>query len=241
MHEENNKEVVHPTTSKKNISISKAIIIAGVIIALAILLTQSSVGREQALIDATAQIAGGGGSGSGLLNGVTSDDFSRGAKNPKITIVEFSDFGCSFCSSFHPTLRDIINKYPDDIAWVYRHLPFRNNEAALAAECVGQELGDEAFWKYSDKLFANYPDITNDLMVSEAIGLGFKNEKDFWACQSSENVAKGVQADAAEARLIGATGTPHSIILTKDGRTFPLRGASSFEQVDQIVSVLLNQ
>ncbi len=245
MHEENNNQIAEEVVTPKNslskfqLSMPTAIVIAGVLIAGSVVFSRTTLNRDAALQEASARLAEGGGNGASLVTEVSNDDFIRGAKKPKVTIVEFSDFGCSFCASFHPTLRDIVNKYPDDVAWVYRHLPFRNNEAALAAECVGQELGDEAFWSYSDELFASYPDITNELLASEAIKLGFKSEADFWECQGREEVAERVSANAAEARLMGATGTPHSVIISEDGKSFPLRGASAFEQVDKIVSLLI--
>lgn len=236
MHEENKN---HIKKFFSHLTTQKAIIIAGVLIALAILASQIFFTNSASLAEATARIAQQGGSVN-LLNKVDDKhDFIRGAKRPKITIVEFSDFGCGFCASFHPTLKEIIEKYPDDVAWVYRHLPYRNNEAALASECVGQRLGDEAFWEYSDNLFAEYPDITNEILVKEALKLGFVNEEEFWQCQASEEVAKAVQEDAAEARLIGASGTPYSVVITEDGEMFPLKGATPLAQVEQIVSILI--
>jgi len=248
MHEENNNQIAEEVSTPKNsvskfqLTMPKAIVIAGILIAGSVVFSQTTLNRGAALQEASARLAEGGGNGASLVTEVNDDDdFIRGAKKPKVTIVEFSDFGCSFCASFHPTLRDIVNKYPDDVAWVYRHLPFRNNEAALAAECVGQELGDEAFWSYSDEIFANYPDITNELLASEAIKLGFKSEADFWECQGREEVAERVSENAAEARLMGATGTPHSVIISEDGKSFPLRGAAAFEQIDKIISLLVEE
>lgn len=236
MHEENKN---HIKKVFSHLTTQKAIIIAGGLIALAILASQIFFNRSASLDEAAARIAEQGGSVS-LLNEVSDKhDFIRGAKRPKVTIVEFSDFGCGFCASFHPTLREIVEKYPDDVAWVYRHLPYRNNEAALAAECVGQRLGDEAFWKYSDNLFAEFPDITNEILAKEAVNLGFSSEEEFWQCQASEEVAKAVQEDAAEARLVGASGTPYSVVVTEDGEMFPLKGATPLAQVDQIVSILI--
>jgi len=236
MHEENKN---HIKKIFSHLTTQKAIIIAGALIAISILASQIFFSNSASLTEATARIAGQEGTGR-LLNEVDDKyDFIKGAKRPKVTIVEFSDFGCGFCASFHPTLRSIVEKYPDDVAWVYRHLPYRNNEAALAAECVGQKLGDEAFWKYADNLFAEFPDITNELLVKEALKLGFANEEEFWQCQASEDVAKAVQEDAAEARLIGASGTPHSIVITEDGEMFPLKGATPLAQVEQIVSILI--
>lgn len=239
MHEENQNNINIVKESSK-LSIPKAIIIAGAIIGISILFSRGGLDSGEALTEATARIAEGG--TASLLHEVSDEtDFIRGASKPKVTIVEYSDFGCSFCASFHPTLKKIVEKYPDDVAWVFRHLPYRNNEAALASECVGQTLGDEAFWDYSDVLFSKFPNITNELLASEAVRLGFSSEDAFWECQASEEVAKAVQENRGEATLMGASGTPHSIVVTRDGKTFPLKGATPFEQVDQIVSLLIGK
>lgn len=217
---------------KKGVSVSGAIIIAGVIIAGSILLTQSSGAGN------TERGVAGANAGTSLLNPITEDDFITGAKKPQVTIVEFSDFGCSFCARFHPTLQQVVDTYPDDIAWVYRHLPYRDKNAALAAECVGQRLGDEAFWDYTTTLFTLFPNIQQDVLIREAVALGL-GEEDFNTCVADEATDAAVAADAAEAQLLGASGTPFSLIVTDDGRTFPLRGAVAFEQIQQIVDVLI--
>lgn len=233
---------MHEETKIKNIKLSvpKAIIIAGALVALSIITSQIFFDRNVGIQQATDKIVESG-NGVELLNKVDdSKDFIRGAKRPKVTIVEFSDFGCGFCASFHPTLRNLVEAYPNDVAWVYRHLPYRNNEAALASECVGQTFGDEAFWKYSDVLFAEFPDITNELLVSEALKLGFANEEEFQECKDSESVRTSVEEDAAEARLIGASGTPHSIVMSND-QSFALRGATPEQQLEQIIKLLINK
>lgn len=233
MSQEENTKI---TQSKKGISISGAVIIAGVIIAAAILFTRSGASSDS-LASATGAAVTGGSDGQ-LLNPIADSDFITGAKKPKVTIVEFSDFGCSFCARFHPTLQQVVDTYPEDVAWVYRHLPYRNKDAALASECVGQRLGDEAFWVYSTKLFTLYPDITKEVLASEAEILGLGADE-FAECIASEETDAAVSADAAEAQLLGASGTPFSLIVTDDGRTFPLRGAVAFEQIQQIVDVLV--
>jgi protein-disulfide isomerase len=239
--EETKNQIEQNVVKKKGLSMPVAVVIAGILIAGAILVPQLSGGRDAALEAAAARGAGEAGDSVNLVNDVDdSTDFIRGAKDPVVTIVEFSDFGCGFCATFHPTVATIVEENLEDVAWVYRHLPYRNMKAAQASECVGQELGDEAFWEYSDVLFAQFPNITNDLMVSEALRLGFSSEADFNECLESEETKASIQRDMTEARLLGASGTPFSLLITEDGRTFPLRGAAQLEQLRQIIEVLTN-
>ena len=95
-----------------------------------------------------------------VLPTISDTDHVLGKANAKVTIVEFSDFQCPFCSRHHPTMQRIISEYPDDVRWVYKHFPLesihpRARPAAEASECVADLAGNDAFWQYADKLFAN--------------------------------------------------------------------------------------
>lgn len=84
---------------------------------------------------------------------------SRGAPDAELTIQVFSDFECPFCASVKPTLDRLLADYPGQLRIVWRHLPLPfHPHAALASEAAAEvhaQLGDEAFWRYHDLLFAN--------------------------------------------------------------------------------------
>jgi protein-disulfide isomerase len=80
----------------------------------------------------------------------------KGPASAPITIAEFSDFQCPFCSRVGPTLKKIEDVYGDKVRIVWKHnpLPFHKDAplahaASLAADRQGK------FWEYHDKLFAN--------------------------------------------------------------------------------------
>lgn len=80
---------------------------------------------------------------------------SKGAVNPKVTIVEFSDFQCPFCARASTTIRKILNDYKNEVKVYYRHLPLTNihpfaQKAAEASLCAADQ---GKFWEYHDKLF----------------------------------------------------------------------------------------
>ena len=54
---------------------------------------------------------------------VTDKDHIRGKKDAKITMIEYSDYQCPFCSRHHPTMLKIMQDYPNDVRWIYRHFP----------------------------------------------------------------------------------------------------------------------
>ncbi|HZH78147.1 MAG TPA: thioredoxin domain-containing protein, partial [Archangium sp.] len=81
---------------------------------------------------------------------------SFGPKDAKVTIVEWSDFECPFCTRVVPTLKQIKEAYPKDVRVVFRHQPLSfhaNAKPAAEASMAAHEQGK--FWEYHDKLFAN--------------------------------------------------------------------------------------
>ncbi|MFH1610573.1 MAG: DsbA family protein, partial [Patescibacteria group bacterium] len=95
---------------------------------------------------------------------VKSTDHVRGNKDAKITIVEYSDFQCPYCSSFHTTMQQVMQVYPNDVKWVYRHFPLDSihpvaRKAAEASECAADQ---GKFWEYTDEVFANQKGLTLD-------------------------------------------------------------------------------
>ncbi|OGP89325.1 MAG: hypothetical protein A2157_10495 [Deltaproteobacteria bacterium RBG_16_47_11] len=82
---------------------------------------------------------------------------SIGPKEAKVTVVEFSNFNCPYCAGSWVQLKKLIEKYPKNIRYVFKHFPlqpqgktFELSEMAAAS----QELGDEAFWAVHDFLFS---------------------------------------------------------------------------------------
>jgi len=80
-----------------------------------------------------------------------------GPKEAKVTIVEFSNFNCPYCAGSWAQLKKLIEKYPKNIRYVFKHFPlqpqgktFELSEMTVAA----QALSDEAFWMVHDFLFS---------------------------------------------------------------------------------------
>ncbi len=82
-------------------------------------------------------------------------DYVLGNPNAPVTIIEYSDFECPYCKGFHPTLKRIVEESDGNVKWIYRNYPLHQNsfEKLVAAECVNQIKGIEAYWEYSDLLF----------------------------------------------------------------------------------------
>lgn len=173
-------------------------------------------------------------------------DHIRGSNSAEITLLEYSDLECPFCKRFHPTLQQIMTDYKGKVRWVYRHFPLaqlhsRAPKEAEASECVAKLGGEDAFWKYIDKIYEVTPG-NNGLDPAQlpimAGNLGI-NVAAFQKCLDSGEMTAKVAADEQDALNAGGQGTPYSILITKDGKKVPISGALPIEQVKQQIDSLL--
>lgn len=181
----------------------------------------------------------------GNIRPVTDADHIRGAKNAKVTIIEYSDLECPFCKRFHPTMQRIVEEYPSDVRWVYRHFPLEQLHSkapkeAEATECAGEQ---GKFWEFTDKIFEVTPSndgLDLDELPQLARDAGVSNIAQFEACLDSGKYAQRVEDDLADAAIAGGQGTPHSVVLTPDGQKIPIQGAQPYSAVKQIVDQALS-
>ncbi len=183
-----------------------------------------------------------------LVRPVSANDHILGNPAAPVVIVEYSDFDCEFCKSFHSTLHQIIaNEGADgDVAWVFRHLPLSQIHPnalshARAAECVAQAAGNNAFWKFSDELFANQP--ANPARYGEFASKAGVSGDAFALCltDTASTVNARVEEDRQNGLDIGAQGTPYSLILVEGKAPVVINGAYPYEAMKQLVEQALAQ
>lgn len=149
---------------------------------------------------------------------VTEDDWTQGNPDAAITLVEYADFECPACAAYHSVVKEVVDKYQDDIQYVYRHFPLvsihKNAEpAARAAEAAGAQ---DAFWGMQDKLFENQGEWAREGNPKELF-LKYANELDldaeeFAADYASDSIKEKVRASLREANTLKLSGTPTFIL-----------------------------
>jgi len=184
------------------------------------------------------------------LDPITKKDHIRGAKNPKAVIIEYSDLECPFCKSYHTSLKQALEEYPNDVAWVYRHFPIASlhpkaAKESEAVECANKLAGNDGFWALTDKIFEVTPsnnDLDLNILPDLANQVGL-NVSDFQKCLDSgemaENVEEGIQSGArAQVR-----GTPASFVMNmKSGKFQEVQGgAVPYTTLKQIIEKVLAQ
>jgi protein-disulfide isomerase len=135
-----------------------------------------------------------------------------GSVNAPVTIVEFSDFQCSFCRKFWAdTLPKLKESYVKQgrVRIIYRHFAILgkfSEQAGMAAECAGDQ---GKFWEYHDQLFTNQGGLafTQSKLEQYARALELKAGH-FKRCLTSEKYRKKVEGETAVAASLGARGTP---------------------------------
>lgn len=82
-------------------------------------------------------------------------DHILGNPNAPVTIIEYSDFECPYCKRFQPTVEKIVNESNGNVKLIFRQFPIHQHsvEKLIAADCVGQLKGEDAYFKYANLLF----------------------------------------------------------------------------------------
>lgn len=162
------------------------------------------------------------------------DDAVLGSEDAPVTIIEFSDYQCPYCGRFwSDTLPQIEKQYIDTgkVKLVYRDFPLTSihpmaQKAAEAVECVGEQGGDEAYFKMHDKIFGNQAQLSVDNLKKWAKELGY----DINDCLDSGEMTSEISKDLSDGSSAGVRGTPAFFI---NGQL--VSGAQPFSVFEQAI------
>ncbi len=142
---------------------------------------------------------------------------SMGPDDAAVTIVEFADFQCPFCSVSAPLLDSLVENYAPHLRTVYKHFPIKYHphaqstaEASVAAQNQGK------FWELHHMMFVNRDHLERDDVESYARSLNLDMDRFLRDWDSEETVAI-VNADYEEGVALNVRGTPTFYI---NGREF---------------------
>jgi protein-disulfide isomerase len=161
-------------------------------------------------------------------------NFSFGAENPKITIIEFADFNCPYCKNSYSTIRQIGYKYKDQVKIIFKDYPIiqeSSADIALAARCAGEQ---GLFWGMHDKLFAYQGQFELTDLPKLATEIGADNKK-FNTCVSNKKYLNEINKDLLLGQEMNLNGTPKFFV---NGYLLP-GGDLPIEAWDQIIQFFL--
>lgn len=154
----------------------------------------------------------------------------RGAADAPVTIVEFSDFQCPYCSRLVPTLEQVQQKYTNQVRLVFRQFPLTIHpnapKAAEAALCANEQ---GKFWQMHDAMFQDQQGLAVDGLKAKAVSIGL-DANQFNQCLDSGKFAAAVKSDIDAGEAAGVNSTPAMFI---NGR-FVL-GAVPIEQITSVI------
>lgn len=201
-------------TSSSPLSAPAAIVVAGALVALAIIFTRlPAASPSVASPAATARASAAPVVDAGHLPVL-------GNADAPVTIVEFADFRCSFCEKLHKdAVPQIQRDYVDTgtVKFAFRHFPIlgpASMVAANAAECANAQ---GTFWEFHNYLYDNQPSesdtsmYTVDAMTEIAGTLGLKTDA-FRTCLAGNTYAQKITDDLNAGRAAGVTGTPATFV-----------------------------
>lgn len=157
-------------------------------------------------------------------------DPSRGPAEAPVTVVEFSDYQCPFCSRVQSSLHRLKQTYGSKLRFVFKQLPLDMHQharfASEAALCAGQQ---GKYWEMHDWLFANQQKIAPDAIRAAAPELKL-DPAAFAVCLETKTFAGKVEEDLRLAGSLGITGTPAFLV---NGRF--IEGAQPYEAFQEVI------
>jgi protein-disulfide isomerase len=132
----------------------------------------------------------------------------RGPENARVTIVEFSDFQCPYCSKVVGATKEVLNQFPKDVKLVFKQFPLDTHadaefgaEASLAAQAQGK------FWEMHDRMYAGFPDLSRRTIMGYAKQIGLDMNR-FQSELDSHKYKARVLSEEQEGETSGVGGTP---------------------------------
>ncbi len=131
-----------------------------------------------------------------------------GPANAPITVVEFSDFQCPYCTAAFPEIKALLQAYPSQVKLIFKEFPLeQHSQADLAAAAAVAAHKQGKFWVMHDAMFAHHDDLSRTaiLALARANGLDMKR---FEADIDSTEVRETVVRDVQDGNRAGVEGTP---------------------------------
>jgi predicted DsbA family dithiol-disulfide isomerase len=161
---------------------------------------------------------------------------SKGDEKAPVTIVEFSDYECPYCSRAEEAVNKVMEAYKGKVRVVFRDFPLpfhqKANKAHEAALCAGDQ---NKYWDMHGKLFANQKALDVPQLKGYAKDIGLDTGK-FDKCLDGGDKLKTVEENKKAGEEAGVSGTPAFFI---NGR--PLSGAQPFEKFKELIDHELAQ
>lgn len=239
VHHEENENIEYKTQRKdKTNSLIGILVLIGIIVAIIMLTSINKDVKDIKSNLATGEVVKTGSVDTAVQTGTTEQgEPVKGDENAPVTITEWSDFECPFCTRFYEqTYPQIIEEYVETgkVKFVYRHFPLNfHPNAQKAAEATECALEQDKFWEMHDVLFEKGVSGGVASFKQYAQDLGLDTEE-FNECLDSGRMADEVANDMREGQDAGVRGTPGFLVNDQ-----LVSGAQPFENFKTIIEAEL--
>ncbi len=158
-----------------------------------------------------------------------------------VVLIEYGDFQCPACGSYHPILQQVKELYKDRVTFQFRHFPLESlhKNARAASRAAEAAAAQGKFWEMHDYLFENqmaWQDTGDPVSIFENYAkiIGVEDMAKFTEDYKSSTINGLINADLDAGRALGASSTPTFVL---DGVKLDDNPAASV----QAFSVLLDE
>jgi len=141
-----------------------------------------------------------------LATPIGDTDWTIGPADAPVQIVEYADYQCPACKSLSPLFKSIVEQFPEQASFTYRHFPLSYHELAQESAEITEAAGAQGkFWEMQEWFFANNFTIDSAYEYAASLGLDVDRMK--------QEVADGLYAekvnnDYLSGQQSGVPGTP---------------------------------
>ena len=158
----------------------------------------------------------------------------KGPPDAPVTIVEFSDFQCAYCSRLIGLLDQVLGKNPETVKLVFKHFPLQSHSFAVKAAIASMTAHDQGkFWPFHDQLFKNYNQLNDNKIEAIAKELGFDPET-FDKEMKAPALLDQIKRDYRQGVDAGVRGTPTMYINGQLVRDRSLNGIQAM--IDKVLN-----
>jgi protein-disulfide isomerase len=161
---------------------------------------------------------------------------AKGPAAAPVSLVEFSDFECSYCADAAPIVDQLVATYPTKIRVSFKHFPLASHKQAVLAHEAALAASDQGkFWEMHDLIFASQDKLTREDLIAKAKRLNLDVPR-FTKDLDSHRFKPLVDADRQEGDRLGVDGTPFFFI---NGRA--ISGAVGFADFKKLIDAALKE
>jgi protein-disulfide isomerase len=154
---------------------------------------------------------------------------ATGPEKALITVVEFTDLQCPYCSQIAPVLDTLARNHPQEVRVVFKHFPLSFHPMAKPAAAAAIAAGNQGkFFEFRYKVAPHFRDLKDSLYLAVAKEIGLDMERFKKEMALTPEVEKIISEDMDLGRKIGVEGTPTIFV---NGKLAQDRSMEYFERL----------